>query len=82
MNPEEETLRYRAENTLSNFGFTDEEVDEVVKEWIDCEIPEGSSPDLPIVLLEKIAHRHLQKKKGLWEKSRAYRITYPLPKED
>jgi hypothetical protein len=82
MGLDDETIRYRAEKTLSNFGFTDDELDAVVMEWVECEIPEGCSPDLPIVLLEKIAHRHLQKKMGLWEKSRAYRITYPLPREE
>ena len=78
-------MHYRAEKTLANFNLTDDELDAVIREWTDKEItdiPEGSSPDLPIVLLEKIAHRYLRKRLGLWEESRAYRITYPLPKEE
>ena len=76
------TIQYRAEQTLANFNLTDEELDAVIQEWSECNIPEGCSPDFPIVLLEKIAHRYLIKRLGLWEESRAYRITYPLPKEE
>jgi len=82
MELDEDTLRYRAENTLSNFDFTDDELDIIIGEWVECEIPEGCSPDLPIVLLEKIAHRYFLKKNGLWKASRDYRIAYPLPKEE
>lgn len=79
------TIQYRAEQTLANFNLTDEELDAVIREWTDkdiTDIPEGCSPDFPIVLLEKIAHKHLKKRLGLWEEFRAYRITYPLPKEE
>ena len=78
----DETLRYRAEQTLANFEFDEKELNAVIEEWADSHIPEGCSPDLPIVMLERIAHRHLQKKHGLWEKFKAYRIEYPLPKEE
>lgn len=48
------TMQYRAEQTLANFNLTDEELDAVIQEWSECNIPEGCSPDFPIVLLEKI----------------------------
>jgi len=76
------TIRYRAEKTLENFNLSDDDLGNVIQEWAETPMPEGCSPDYPIVVLEKIAFRYMLKSKGLWEQSRAYRITYPLPKEE
>jgi len=78
----DETMRYRAEQTLSNFDLNDDDLSSVIKEWTEHYFPEDCSPDFPIVILEQIAHRHLLKRKGLWEESRNYRIIYTLPREE
>ena len=78
----DETMRYRAEKTLANFELNDEDLASVIQEWSNCDIPEGCSPDMPLVMLEQIAFRHLLKRKGLWESSRNYHVEYTLPKEE
>lgn len=73
---------YRAEQTLANFKLNDDELDAVIKEWAESNIPDGCSSDFPIAMLEKIARKHLLKKHGLWEEFRSRQIVYPLPKDE
>jgi len=78
----DETIRYRAEKTLANFDLNDEDLENVIEEWVNTPMPENCSPDFPIVMLEKIAFKHMLKRKDLWDSSRSYHVTYVLPEEN
>jgi hypothetical protein len=75
-------MQHRAEQTLANYNLNDDELDAVIQEWSESNIPEGCTPDFPIAILEKIARRYLLKKQGLWKDYRNRQIVYPLPKDE